>query len=208
MALNITHHPDYLLTYLFNYLLTTWKREANRFPASQEISRILWNPKVHYRIHKCPPPVTILSQLYLVHTPTSHFLKIHLNIILPSTPGSPKWSLALRFPPPKPCIRLSSPPYALHSPPISLFTILSREQFFFLLEIEIRIVQSVAKETVNVNANVPKTTSLLGRNHLFFPVNFHSFNWFFICISYVIKAFLHLILSARRLYKVNEPLRN
>jgi len=27
-----------------------------------------------------------------VHNPTSHFLKIHLNIILPSTPGSPQWS--------------------------------------------------------------------------------------------------------------------
>ena len=30
--------------------------------------------------------------------PTSHFLKIYLNIIIPSTPGFPQWSLSLRFP--------------------------------------------------------------------------------------------------------------
>jgi len=57
-----------------------------------------WNPNVHYCIHTCPPPVPIPSQLDAVHKPTSHFLNMHLNIVLPSTPGSPKCSLSSGFP--------------------------------------------------------------------------------------------------------------
>jgi len=92
----------YLLpnTYLRTYLLTpcsshSW--EANWFSDSQWTPLILWNPKVHSRIHKCPPPVPILRQHDAVRTPTPYLLKIHFIITLPSTPGSPKWSLSLMF---------------------------------------------------------------------------------------------------------------
>jgi hypothetical protein len=82
--------------------------QVSRFTASQEITRIVWNPKVHYRIHKCPPPVPILNQLDLVHTRTSLFLKIHLHITFPTTRGFSKWSISLQVSTPKPCTRLPS----------------------------------------------------------------------------------------------------
>ena len=46
----------YLLRFLLTYVMEespSW--EADWFSASQEIPRILWNPSVRYRTHKCPP---------------------------------------------------------------------------------------------------------------------------------------------------------
>ena len=83
--------------------------EANWFAASEEIPRISRNPKVHYRTHKRPPPVSILGQPNPVHIPTSRLLEIHPNIIHTSTPRSSQWSPSLRFPHQDPIHPLSSP---------------------------------------------------------------------------------------------------
>jgi hypothetical protein len=49
--------------------------EAASHSASQEIPRLLWNPKVHYQ-----PLATILNQMHPVHILPSCFCKMHSNI--------------------------------------------------------------------------------------------------------------------------------
>ena len=74
-----------------------------------------------------PPPIPILCQLDSVHALTFNYLKFHLNILLPSTPGSSKWYLSLGF-------HLQTPVYTspdrLHAPPIPFFSNLSPEQYW------------------------------------------------------------------------------
>ena len=82
------------------YLLTPWNRvlleKLTGFQLVKKFPAFYGTRKFTTAFTKatCPYPEPARSIPY----PTSHFLKINLNITLPSTPGSPKWSLSLKFP--------------------------------------------------------------------------------------------------------------
>ena len=87
------HIKLFKASYLLTYSIVQrpyWA--ANWFAASQEIPRISRNPKVHYRTHKFPPPVSILGQPSSIQSTYSHptswtyilLLPTHLRLGLPS----------------------------------------------------------------------------------------------------------------------------
>ena len=93
---------------------------------SRNSSNFFEDPKFHYRIHKRPPTVPIL-----VHSSTSHFLKIHLNIILPNTPRSSKLSISVSLPIKKPLFTYSVHRKS-HMPSIIVIIMFQDLPLFFL----------------------------------------------------------------------------
>jgi hypothetical protein len=57
-----------LMFVITNQLHRTEFLRNYRCSASLEIPCLLWNPKVHYHVHKSPPLVPILSHVNHVHT--------------------------------------------------------------------------------------------------------------------------------------------
>ena len=90
-----------LHTYLHTYLLTPWStvllEKLTGYQLVNNSPHMMEPESSHPRLQE-PAPVPILSQINPVHALPFHFLKTDFNIIIPSTPGSSKWSLSLRSP--------------------------------------------------------------------------------------------------------------
>jgi hypothetical protein len=64
------------------------------FSVTQDISRLVWNLNVHYRIHNRSQLVLIPSHINSLHAFLSYFFKLQFNILLPSTLRSSKFHLS------------------------------------------------------------------------------------------------------------------
>jgi hypothetical protein len=63
--------------------------EANSHSSSHEIPHLLWNQKVQYRVHICPPLLSILSHMHPVLTFPPYFAKVHSDVFVQSTLMTP-----------------------------------------------------------------------------------------------------------------------
>ena len=134
--------------------------EANWFSAIQEIPYILWNPKVHYRIHNNLPAVPFLTHINPVYALRS-FPEHPYLYYLPIYAWAFQMFSFLQVSPPKPCIRLSSP-HTCYMPSHQIFLGLNTRTIF---DEQYRSLSP----SLCIFLHYPVTTSLLGPNILTTP---------------------------------------
>ena len=115
----IVSHMFAKLTYLLTYLLTPWCRVlleqltglqlVKKFPAFHGTQRFITALTTDRHLS-----LSWASPIQSIYT-SPHLQEIHFNIIHPSTPRSPQWSLSLRFPHQDP-IRPPLPTHTRHMP--------------------------------------------------------------------------------------------
>jgi hypothetical protein len=80
---NTIKHNAYLFTHS---MVQDIILKADSHPACQKYPAFLWNPKLHYYVHKRPPLDPILSQPNAVRPINPYLPKIQLNVIIPPAP--------------------------------------------------------------------------------------------------------------------------
>ena len=124
--------------------------EANSSSGGQEISRIIWDPKVHYHVHKILKLVSTNSQINPVHV-----LMIHSNIILLYKPIL-KVASFFHVSPPKSCMYFSSP---THTHARSVSSSLTSSYLLFLLFLLLLLLLLLLRCEMETNTrNLEQTT--------------------------------------------------
>ena len=180
----------FFLTYLLTYLLTPWSRVLEKLTGSQPVMKFptFYGSRRFITAFTSSPHVSLswASSIQSIppHThPTSWrsilTLSSHLRLGLPRGLFHSGW-------PPKLCILLSPPPYALHAPFISLLDFITRT----ILGEGHRSLSSSLCSFLHYSV----TSSLLGQNIIlstpFSNTNYNSINSFYVFCTTALKMTL------------------